>query len=149
MKGMGMLFARDGEAPAFGTQSLIGAGMVITGDIRFSGGLRIDGKVVGNVRCVEGQQGALAISEKGCVEGNIEVARQLINGMVTGRVEARDFVRLQPKARVTCDIAYGTVEIQPGAVLDGCLMLQAHRIQVEDPQETFQPTEMERAAAPA
>lgn len=149
MKGMGMPFARDGEAPAFGTQSLIGAGMVITGDIRFSGGLRIDGKVVGNVCSVEGQQGALAIGEKGCVEGYIEVARQLINGVVKGRVEARDFVRLQPKARISCDIVYGTAEILPGAILDGCLMHRVHRVQMEGPQEADQTAQMESAATPA
>ena len=32
--------------------SLIGAGTVITGDVQFTGGLRIDGTVKGNIKAV-------------------------------------------------------------------------------------------------
>ena len=35
--------------------SLIGAGTSLTGDVTFSGGLRVDGEIRGNVRAADGQ----------------------------------------------------------------------------------------------
>jgi len=131
--------ARDENRSAGRTQSVIGAGMVVSGDIRFFGGLRIDGKVIGSVRSAEGQDGIVVVSEKGRVEGSVDAARQTINGVVTGRVEARDFVRLQPKAHVRCDISYGAVEIHSGAVLDGRLVHIGHGVKAEGPQAAFEP----------
>ena len=53
--------------------SLIGAGSVITGDIQFTGGLRIDGTVKGNIKAVGDKPGTLVLSELAKVEGEIEV----------------------------------------------------------------------------
>ena len=99
--------------------SLIGAGTVVSGDIFFSGGLRIDGEVRGNVRSAGGQSGTFVIGERGRVDGDIEVARLIINGSVTGRVDASEFLKLQSKAHVNCDIDYATAEIHSGAVIQG------------------------------
>lgn len=53
--------------------TLIGEGTAIDGDLVFSGGLRLDGKVRGNIRAAGGKPSMLVISEKGMVEGEIAV----------------------------------------------------------------------------
>lgn len=106
-------------------ETLIGAGTVLTGNIEFSGGLRIDGEVRGNVRAADIPASTLVIGEYGRVEGDVDVARLIVNGLVTGRVDAREFIRLQSKARIDCDVAYALAEIHPGAVVLGQLV-QAH-----------------------
>lgn len=43
--------------------SLIGKGTKIEGGVSFTGGLRVDGEVVGNVRSSDDQSGTLVVSE--------------------------------------------------------------------------------------
>lgn len=104
------------------TETLIGAGTVLSGDIVFSGGLRIDGEVRGNVRARDGQAGTLVIGEQGRIEGDIDVARLIVNGLVTGRVDTSELLRLRSTARIDCDVTYALAEIDPGAVIRGQLL---------------------------
>ena len=102
--------------------SLIGAGTTIAGDIVFVGGLRIDGHVKGNVRSGGSKPGTLMISELAKVEGEIDVAHVVINGTVAGPVRAAEYVELLPKARVTGDVTYQSIEVQVGAIVMGQLV---------------------------
>lgn len=118
------MFAKADPKPAAAPRSetLIGAGTVLAGDIVFSGGLRIDGEVRGNVRALDGGAGTLVIGELGRIDGDIDASRVIVNGAVTGRVDAREFIRLQSKARIACDVVYGQAEIHRGAVVSGQLL---------------------------
>jgi len=103
---------------------LIGAGTTINGDINFSGGLRVDGHVRGNVVSAEDKPGTLVLSDQARIEGEIRVAHAVINGTVVGPVNAVEYVELQGKANVTGDVHYRTLEIQLGAVVQGRLVYQ-------------------------
>ncbi|MCC6868229.1 MAG: polymer-forming cytoskeletal protein [Burkholderiales bacterium] len=100
---------------------LIGAGTTVSGDVTFSGGLRIDGAVRGNIATVDGAAGTLVVSESARIDGEIDVSHVVINGVVTGPVTANDYLELQPKAKVTGDIEYRTLEMHLGAVVHGKL----------------------------
>ncbi len=102
--------------------SLIGAGTVVTGDVTFSGGLRIDGEVHGNVVAADGEPGTLVVSEQAKIDGEIRVSHVVVNGTVNGPLTANDYLELQPKARVVGDIAYRTLEMHVGAVVQGRLV---------------------------
>lgn len=104
--------------------SLIGAGTMIEGNISFTGGLRIDGEVKGNVRAAEGQPGTLVVSEHARIDGEVSVSHLVINGTVNGPVYSSEFLELQPRARVTGDVEYNTVEMHLGAVVQGRLVHQ-------------------------
>ena len=104
--------------------SLIGAGTTIDGSITFVGGLRIDGNVKGNVRSGGNKAGTLVLSELAKVEGEIDVAHVVINGTVAGPVKATEYVELLPKARVTGDVTYKSIEIHVGAIVMGQLVYQ-------------------------
>src|SRR5512137_1505724 len=97
--------------------SLIGAGTVVHGDVTFTGGLRIDGHVHGNVIAAEGEPGTLVVSAQARIEGEIRVSHVVVNGTVIGPVTVGDHLELQGKARITGDVSYRTLEMHVGAVI--------------------------------
>ena len=102
--------------------SLIGVGTQINGDVTFAGGLRIDGEVNGNVGALSAENGTLVLGEQARVEGKLTAPHLLINGTVIGPTIATEFVELQPHARITGNIYYKGVAMNPGAVVDGHLV---------------------------
>ena len=111
--------------------SLIGVGTRVEGNISFTGGLRIDGEVKGNITSENPDEGMLVISEKASVEGSISVGHVVINGTVIGPVFAGQSLELHPSARVTGDMEYRQIEILQGAVAQGRLVHQAQSKTVE------------------
>ena len=107
---------------------LIGAGTSIEGNVRFSGGLRVDGEVRGNIVAEDGKPGTLVVSEHARVEGEIRVPHIVINGAVVGPIHSDEYVELQGKANVTGDVHYNTLEMQLGAVVQGRLV---HEVQAQ------------------
>lgn len=100
---------------------LIGAGTIVDGNVTFSGGLRIDGHVNGNIKTADGESGTLVVSEQARIDGEISVSHVVINGTVNGPVAANDFLELQAKARIVGDVEYRTLEMHVGAVIQGRL----------------------------
>lgn len=100
--------------------TLIGEGTVITGDIHFSGGLRVDGRICGSIVSANGKQHSLLVlSEQGMVEGKIKVPYIVINGTVRGPIHCDESLELQPAAKISGDIFYKTIKIHQGAVIEG------------------------------
>lgn len=99
--------------------TLIGANTSITGDIHFSGGLRVDGHVTGNIVSVDDEQSTLVLSNEGSIKGQIKAANVVINGTVIGPIDASGYLELQEKAKVFGDMKYSSIEIQLGASVDG------------------------------
>jgi cytoskeletal protein CcmA (bactofilin family) len=113
-----MWFEKKSQPPI---RTLVGEGTVITGELRFVEGVRVDGEVHGDVVGVEGGRSILVISEKGRVVGKVKADHVIINGEVNGPVEARELLELQPKARVVGDLRYEALEMHQGALIDGDL----------------------------
>lgn len=111
--------------PANRIDSLVGAGTRVEGNIQFSGGLRIDGQVHGNVVCSNDQPGMLVISENAEVVGEIRVNHIIVNGKVNGPIFASESLDLQAKAQVNGDVHYQRLEIQGGAIVQGMVVCDA------------------------
>jgi cytoskeletal protein CcmA (bactofilin family) len=118
------MFSKKTSKPQGRIDSLVGAGTSVTGDVTFTGGLRVDGEIKGNVRGAEGQPATLVISEHARIEGEISVSHLVINGTVIGAVHSSDFLELQVRARVTGDVEYSTIEMHLGAIVQGRLVHQ-------------------------
>jgi cytoskeletal protein CcmA (bactofilin family) len=115
------MFGKKAIAQEIG--SLIGASTTVTGDVSFSGGLRVDGLVRGAVRCGEGDQGGiLVVSEHGTIEGEVRASHIVVSGRIQGPVHAAVLIELQPKARVQGDIQYRALEMHHGAVVEGLMV---------------------------
>lgn len=102
--------------------TLIGADTRVEGDIHFTGGLRVDGAIRGNVIEPNSSPSTLILSEHGRIEGAISASKVVINGKVIGPVKASQFIELQAKARVTGDVHYKSLEMHTGAVIEGKLV---------------------------
>lgn len=116
------MFGIKSSKPQSTIDSLIGATTVIEGDVVFSGGLRIDGQVKGNVVASADTgttNSTLVVSESARIQGEIRAAHVVINGAVDGPIYVSEFLELQPKARVAGDVYYKSIEIHLGATLDG------------------------------
>lgn len=102
--------------------SLIAEDVVITGDLCFSGGLRIDGCVKGNLiaESADGHSGGLLVlSQKGRIEGRVHCADAVINGSVVGDLDVQNFLELQSQARVSGSIRYHQLQMEVGAAVRG------------------------------
>ncbi|GKS75271.1 polymer-forming cytoskeletal protein [Acidovorax sp. SUPP950] len=110
------MFSRKKQPPI---KSLIAHGTRINGEVRFSEGLRIDGEVAGDVRASDEQPSILVISESARVEGAVHAAHVIVNGTVLGPVHAAELLELQPKARITGNVHYKSLEMHQGATISG------------------------------
>ncbi len=118
------MFGAKTTKPQSRIDSLVGVGTIVEGNVSFSGGLRVDGRVRGNVTTTDDQPSTLVLSEKAQIDGEIRVSHAVINGTVIGTVHGAEYVELQPKSNVTGDVHYRTLEIQLGAVVQGRLVHQ-------------------------
>jgi cytoskeletal protein CcmA (bactofilin family) len=101
--------------------SLVSVNVQVAGDLVFSGGVRIDGQVQGNVVGKDDDHGLLVLSEKGAITGNVRVYDAVINGTICGDLEVVHFLELQANARVTGNITYRQLQMECGAHVDGRL----------------------------
>ena len=72
--------------------SLIGISTRIEGNVRFQGGLRIDGQVKGNVIAEGDEPCMLFISEHAKVEGEVRAAHLVVNGEIVGPVYSSELL---------------------------------------------------------
>lgn len=110
------------KQPSTRIDTLLGKAATLNGDLEFSGGLHLDGRVNGNVRSNAEDGGALSVSESGFIEGSVAVTNIVMNGTVNGDMHARERLVLGGKARVNGNVHYGVIEMAPGAVITGKLI---------------------------
>jgi cytoskeletal protein CcmA (bactofilin family) len=102
--------------------TLIGADTRIDGNVFFSGGLRVDGAIKGDVTEPNASPSTLILSESGRIEGAVIASKVVIHGKVIGSVKASQFVELQAKSSITGDLYYKSLEMHTGAVVEGRLV---------------------------
>ena len=115
------MFGRDSKTNAR-IDTLVGKSARVQGDVEFTGGLHLDGRVAGNVRADGDLTATLSVSETGSIEGSVDVPNVMLNGAVKGDIVARDRVVLGAKARVQGNVHYGIIEMTLGAEIKGKLM---------------------------
>lgn len=102
--------------------TLIGRQTEILGDIRFGGGLHIDGTVKGRISGQPDKACGLWVSETGVIEGDVVVPNVTLNGTVNGDVHASEQLTLGARAKVTGNVYYKTLQMEPGAMVNGQLL---------------------------
>jgi cytoskeletal protein CcmA (bactofilin family) len=105
--------------------TLIGRHTHIKGDISFSGGLRIDGSIEGNINATGDDASLLTLSDHGSIDGEVRVPNVIINGQVNGNVYASHHVELAPQARINGNLYYRMLEMAMGSEVNGHL-IRAH-----------------------
>lgn len=116
------MFGRKKSSISGRIDTLIARSARLQGDVEFTGGLHLEGHVIGNVRTQAGEAATLWVSEQGCVEGAVDVPNVVLNGTVKGDVHASDRVVIGATARITGNVHYGTIEMALGAQVAGKLI---------------------------
>ncbi len=101
--------------------SLVSDNMEVEGDVIFSGGLRVDGRIAGNVIGKDEARGLLVVSDKGSIAGCVKVYDAVVNGSIEGDLEVEHFLELQANARISGNIAYRQLKMECGATVEGKL----------------------------
>lgn len=102
--------------------TLISHNTEVIGDVKFTGGLHIEGTVKGNVYAENDGRSLVSLSDQGTIEGEVKAPYVLINGVVIGDVHGGEHVELSAKARVTGNVYYNLIEMAVGAEVNGKLV---------------------------
>jgi cytoskeletal protein CcmA (bactofilin family) len=114
------MFNRESRAPSI--DMLIGASAKVHGDVEFSGGLHIEGHVLGAVRAYGAGESTVSVGDSGIIDRGVSATHVVVNGIVRGDVEATGKVALGPTALVVGNVRYGTIESAAGAQITGRLV---------------------------
>ena len=104
--------------------SLVGISARIEGKLCFTGGLRIDGEVHGDVIGGDSSENVLIVSEHARIEGDVHCATLIVAGYIAGDVIATELLELQPKGRIIGNVHYKRLEMHSGATVAGTLTHQ-------------------------
>ncbi|MBQ1949077.1 MAG: polymer-forming cytoskeletal protein [Treponema sp.] len=102
--------------------TLVGNGSFITGNLKVNGFIRIDGDIDGDLET----DGAVIISERARIRGNLVAKSAIIGGIVLGDVTARESVKLLSSSAVIGNIITRKVQMEDKVVFHG------HCISIED-----------------
>lgn len=106
------------ETPA---RNLIGKGTVIKGDVESSGDIRVDGRLIGSLKC----NGKIVVGQTGIVEGDMTCKQADISGVIKGVLKCEELTALKSTCKVEIDLFTKQLLIEVGAVFTGkCQMTQ-------------------------
>jgi len=103
--------------------SILSSDLVVTGNMKTTGDIQIEGTVEGDIRAH-----LLTIGEGATVKGECLADDVVVNGRVVGRVRGLK-VRLTSSARVEGDIIHKTIAIESGAHFEGSVQRQEDPLQ--------------------
>ncbi len=118
------MFSSKDKAAASHYDTLISSKTEIVGDIKFKGGLQIEGIVKGNLIAEANSGAVVRISDTGRVEGQINAPNVVVNGAIVGDIYAAEYIELAKKARIQGDVYYHMMEMVLGAEVNGKLLHQ-------------------------
>jgi cytoskeletal protein CcmA (bactofilin family) len=103
------------------SSNVIGKGTVLEGNIETFGNIRIEGKVIGNVK----SKSKIALGGSCHIEGNIHAQNADIEGEVKGKIEISELLVLKATAIIHGDISTGKLVVEPGASFNGSCKMGA------------------------
>lgn len=119
------MWGNDKKNTRHNYDTLVSSKTELVGDIRFSGGLHIDGRIKGSVIAEENSNAVVRISDHGLVEGEVRAPHVIINGQVVGDVYSTEHVELAENASVIGTVHYNLLEMVMGAQVNGNLVHDA------------------------
>ncbi len=118
------MFSSKDKTAASHYDTLVSPKTEIIGDVKFKGGLQVEGIIKGNLIAEAGSGAVVRISDTGRVEGQINAPNVVVNGTVVGDIYAGEYIELAKKARIQGDVYYHMMEMVLGAEVNGKLIHQ-------------------------
>jgi cytoskeletal protein CcmA (bactofilin family) len=95
--------------------NLISNGTDITGDVKSSGDIRIDGSLTGNLNT----KGKVVIGPTGKINGEVFCKNSEVSGIIEGKITVNQLLILKASSKIFGDIATSKLSIEPGAIFSG------------------------------
>lgn len=116
------------------SSTIVAKGTVLRGNLETFGNIRIEGKVVGNVK----SKSKIALGDSSQVEGNILSQNAEIAGEVKGVIEVSDVLVLKVSAVIHGDIIANKLIVESGATFNGNCKMGAvvKEIEIGEREET-------------
>src|SRR5215472_10845920 len=111
--------------PSDQVSGFLDKGTNVTGELEFTGTLRIDGNFHGSISTAD----ILIIGEHALVHADIKVGEIEIAGQVNGRIEAKRRVDIRASGRLRGDVHAPTLSVTPGGVVDGRIHMSGDHLE--------------------
>ncbi len=102
------------EKPS-GQHTIIPADLQITGDLVSTGDIHVEGIIHGDITCR-----TLTLTDQPVIKGSVKAETVRVSGTFDGKLQAKG-VTLTEAARMTGEIYYEVLAIEPGASFEGTL----------------------------
>ncbi len=106
-------------------QGFLDSGASFQGKMCFSGVVRVDGHLQGDVS----SDGTLVVGETGVVEATLEVGSLIVHGVVVGDVKAKNRVEIAAGGQLEGSIECGRLVVEEGAQIGAKIMMRGERVQ--------------------
>ena len=101
--------------------TLIGNGSFVRGDLKVNGFIRIDGDIAGNLET----DGAVIISEKARILGNVTAKSIIVGGIIIGDITAKEGIKLLSSSAVIGNIMSRRVQMEDQVIFHGhCISIE-------------------------
>jgi len=106
---------KNGSTPSNSANCVVAKGTKIEGNFRSPENIRLDGTVVGEVRCDK----KLVMGEESLVEGKLFAQDAVVMGSVRGDLYVTETLHLQSTAKIQGNISTKYLIVDEGAVFNG------------------------------
>jgi cytoskeletal protein CcmA (bactofilin family) len=117
--------------------AFVGKGVEFKGTITYSGTVRIDGYLDGEIHT----DGVVLIGEEAVIQAKITAGTIVCKGKVTGDVVAKECVKLRAPAVINGSVKSPVVSMEDGVLFNGALEM-AHGVRELPRDATLHPVEM-------
>lgn len=97
------------------SSNIIGKGTILEGNLETFGNVRIEGKIIGNIKT----KSKAAFGQSSHVEGNVLAQNAEVAGHISGTVEITELLVLKPTAVIEGDIVTNKLIVESGATFNG------------------------------
>ncbi|REE00502.1 bactofilin family protein [Marinoscillum furvescens] len=97
------------------SSNIIGKGTIVEGNLETFGNLRIEGKVMGNIKT----KSKAAFGSSSQVEGSVLAQNAEVAGHISGTLEVTEVLVLKPTAIIDGDIITNKLIVESGATFNG------------------------------
>ncbi len=118
------------------SSNIIGKGTIVNGSIETFGNIRVEGKVVGDIKT----KSKAAFGHSSQVDGSVLAQNAEVAGHITGTIEVTEQLVLKATATIDGDIITNKLLVESGATFNGkCKMgVKSKEIKIGKPEEAEQ-----------
>lgn len=96
-------------------RNIIGKGTTLQGDLETFGNIRLEGKMIGNLKT----KSKLIVGHSSEIEGNVVAQNADVEGQINGNIEVSEVLTLKGSAVINGDISTNKLVVETGAVFNG------------------------------